>query len=261
MIFNKSHSGSRLLARLVEESGIWLGDDLNDSRDAHGLLRLVRYTVEHYYPDYDRLWRGDGRNDGALVGLLVGAFADHLRGRGDRRWGWKLCETVYVLPLIDFLFPEARYIHLIRDGRDVAFSDHVAPVEPFWQKVYIDAVGVRRWRGLFFGAMGQIGYRLDSSRYNAQHWVNSVELGRRYGGMLRERYLEVRYEALCRNFADEGRRVLDFIAAPAAEAGLEAIGPTVTTDAIGKFRRHNRLRVAAVTRYARPLLTTLGYTD
>ncbi len=261
VIFNKSHSGSRLLARLVEASGVWMGGSLNASHDAEGLMKLVRYAVEHYYPDYERLWHGGGRTDGALAGLIQGTFADHLEGRGDRPWGWKLCETGYILPLIDFLFPAARYIHLIRDGRDVAFSDHVAPNEPFWQKIYVDAVGVRRWRGLLFGAMGQLGYRLDSPRYNIQHWVNSVEVGRRYGAMLRERYLEVRYETLCRDFDREARRILAFIQAPDPEAGIAAIRPLVTTAAIGKFRHRNPLRVAAVKRYARPLLTALNYTD
>ena len=261
VVFNKSHSGSRLVAQLLEASGVWLGSDVNDSRDSVSLLKLVRYLVEHYYPDYDTLWHGAGARDGALLGLIQGAFADHLQGRESHAWGWKLSETVYVLPLIDFLFPGARYVHIIRDGRDVAFSNHVPPVEAFWQKVYVNAVGVRRWRGLLFGAMGQIGYRFDSSLYNAQHWVNSVELGRRYGAMLRERYLEVRYEDLCRDFDTEGRRLLAFTGAPDVETGLAAMRPSVTTESIGKFRRHNPLKVAAVKRYARPLLVALGYTD
>jgi len=36
------------------------------------------------------------------------------RPPGARR-GWKLCETGHALPVISRLFPEARFLHLIRD--------------------------------------------------------------------------------------------------------------------------------------------------
>ena len=262
VVFNKSHSGSRLLARLLAASGVFMGGDRNASEDALPLLKLVQYFVAHYYPDASALWDETRPVDGALLGLVEGVFADHLRGHdGKQPWGWKLCETVYALPLIDFLFPGARYVHLIRDGRDLAFSNHVAPVEPFWQKVFVDAVGVGHWRGLAYGTMARIGYRLDAPRYNMQHWTNSVSLGRRYGAMLGGRYLEVRYEALCREFESEAARVLGFAGVPDADAGIAALRGEVSLNGVGKFRRQPWWRRARVTAYGRPLLKTLGYDD
>ncbi len=262
VVFNKSHSGSRFLARLLAASGIFMGAERNASEDALPLLNLVTYFVEHYHPDASGLWDAARPVDGTLPGLAEAVFAQHLRGHdGSQAWGWKLCETVYALPLIDFLFPGARFVHLIRDGRDVAFSDHVAPVEPFWQKVFVDAVGVGHWRGLAYGTMARLGYRLDAPRYNMQHWCNSVSLGRRYGAMLRDRYLEVRYEALCRQFEPEAARVLAFSGAPEPEAGVAALRGEVSLDSIGKFRRQPWWRQARVASYGRPLLRSLGYDD
>ena len=262
VVFNKSHSGSRVLARLLAASGVCMGAECNDSGDALPVLKLVRYFVEHHYPDGARLWDEARPADGALLGLVEGVFLDHLREHDARQpWGWKLCETVYALPLIDFLFPGAKFVHLIRDGRDVAFSNHVAPVDSFWQKVYLDVVGVGRWRGLAYGTMARIGYRLDAPRYNMQHWCNSVSLGRRYGAMLRERYLEVRYEALCRDFDIEARRLLGFARAPEPEAGIAALRGEVNIDGVGKFRREPWWRQARVVSYGRPLLKSLGYDD
>ena len=43
---------------------------------------------------------------------------------------------------------EARYIHLIRDGRDVAFSDHHAPDKAFWRKVYFNTDRIRDLAGV-----------------------------------------------------------------------------------------------------------------
>lgn len=262
VVFNKSHSGSRLVARLLGEAGVFMGAERNASEDALPLVKLVTYFVEHYYPDASGLWDAGRPADRALLGLVEGVFADHLRGHdGAQAWGWKLCETVYALPLIDYLFPGAKFVHLIRDGRDVAFSDHVAPVEPFWQKVFVDAVGVGHWRGLAYGTMARLGYRLAAPRYNMQHWCNSVSLGRRYGAMLKDRYIELRYEALCRDFEAEAGRVLAFAGAPQAEAAIAALRDEVSLDGIGKFRRQPQWRRARVTSYGRPLLKALGYDD
>jgi len=40
-------------------------------------------------------------------------------------WGWKFPETYLIAPLVHDVFPEARFIHMIRDGRDIAFKNHL----------------------------------------------------------------------------------------------------------------------------------------
>ena len=152
VVFCKSHSGSRLLAQLIEQAGVYMGARQNESSDSLDLLELVKNLVELYYPDYSPLWNAAGRRDdvASTAELARKAIADHLKGRDSSSrslWGWKLCETLYVLPVIDFLFPEARYIHLIRDGRDVAFCNHTSPNTPFWKKIYFNTDRMERWRG------------------------------------------------------------------------------------------------------------------
>ncbi len=259
VIFNKSHSGSRLLAKLVRSSGIYMGAHQNESGDSEDILELVEYVVEHYYPDFNRLWRNDETADARLCALLTRAIRQHLHGSGTQRWGWKLSETGYVLPLVDYLFPQARYLHLIRDGRDIAFSNHVPPFNAFWQKIYINAEGVRYWRGLWFGQMSKLAYRFDPLPYNVQHWINSVMVGRQFGSMLGNRYMETRYEDLCLRFDAEAQRILSFIDAPNVTTAIATLRPDVSATAIGKFRRHPPWQRWRAERLARPLLTTLGY--
>ena len=194
VVFNKSHSGSRLLARLIAEAGVFMGAHQNESNDSWDVLKLVEYLVSEYYPDYGPLWDVNRPPDRTLPGLIRDVFASHTEGLPpNAAWGWKLCETAYILPVLDFLFPDARYIHLIRDGRDVAFTDHRAPNRPFWKKIYFNTDGIMAWRGLKFHGRD---YARRSHVYNAMHWANSVAVGRAYGAMLRDRYREVRYEDL-----------------------------------------------------------------
>jgi len=259
VIFNKSHSGSRLLAAVVERAGVFMGAHQNESRDSLDLLDLVTHLVLAHYPDYGPLWDGPAAADPALPSLIRRVFAGHLSGfepGAGGRWGWKLCETVYILPVIDFLFPDARYVHLIRDGRDVAFCDHHGPSNAFWRKLYFNTDRITSWRG---HRLTRRSYRLWSCIYNAQHWVNSVSLGRRYGAMLRERYLEVRYEALCLDFEPTLARLLEFIGLPEALPACTPMRSDVRRGSIGKHTREPWLRRYAVNRVAKPLLLELGY--
>jgi hypothetical protein len=259
VVFNKSHSGSRFLARVLAHGGVFMGSHQNESCDALDLVELVQHVVRRYYPDYARLWGGEGADDAVLPDLIRTVFRRHLATRdaaAERPWGWKLCETAYILPLIDFLFPTARYIHLIRDGRDVAFCDHVAPSDPFWKKIYFNTDHIASWRG--YRLTGE-DYLKRSYVYNTVHWVNSVNVGRSYGAMLRERYLEVRYEALCWDFARTVERVLGFIGAPSAAATIEALRPEVHSNSIAKYRRASWWKMRRILDIAKPELLALGY--
>lgn len=259
VVFNKSHSGSRLLAELVRSAGIYMGAHQNASGDSEDILELVEHVVEQHYPDFNELWQQGACRDGGVCARITRAFQRHLGGGRVGRWGWKLCETTYVLPLIDYLFPQARYLHLIRDGRDVAFSNHVPPFNRFWQKVYTGSAGTRYWRGLWFGPLSKLTYRIDPLPYNVQHWMNSVTVGRHFGAMLRERYMETRYEDLCLRFDSEALRILSFIDAPDKTVAIASLRPSIATMAVGKYRRRPAWQRWRAERLARPLLTALGY--
>lgn len=261
VVFNKSHSGSRLLAELIGEAGVFMGAERNASWDALPLLDLVEALVRGYYPDYAPLWAPAHVPDGALLELARSAFERHLAGH-DRAhgapWGWKLCESLYALPVLDYLLPGARFVHLVRDGRDVAFCDHKAPTDAFWRKVYFDTDRMRTWRGM---PLDPGWYRRRAHLFNARHWVNSVGVGRAYGMMLRERYLEVRYEDLCRDFAATASRVLRFVDAPAADEAIARLAPSVRDASIGRHRAEPPRKLAQVVAIEKPLLLALRYLD
>ncbi len=259
VVFNKSHSGSRLLAKVLAAAGVFMGAHRNESEDSLDMFDLVQHLVLEYYPDYTSLWRPGGIADPVLPDLIRDVVRRHLEGFdriGHSPWGWKLCETTYTIPVIDFLFPGAKFIHLIRDGRDVAFCDHHGPTEPFWKKIYFDTPHIASWCGHQLTGRA---YQTRPYIYNAQHWLNSVRVGRRYGAMLRERYLEVRYEDLCTNFAATAQRVLAFAGVKWAAAAVADLQSTVRPASVHKHQSQPWWRMRRVLRIIKPELLCLGY--
>jgi hypothetical protein len=94
------------------------------------------------------------------------AFSLYAEAQSKTRYGDKTPTYVFHLPMLAGAFPEARFVHVVRDGRDVALS-------------LIDAS---------FGP--------DNMREAAAYWRRHVEAGRAAGRMLGDRYLEIRYEEL-----------------------------------------------------------------
>src|SRR2546425_6282923 len=102
------------------------------------------------------------------------------------RWGDKTPGYVKHTRAVQDLLPEARFIHIIRDGRDVAVSL------------------IEEWR-----ASG----RVMSVTRAAERWVSKISVGREQARELRF-YLEVRYEDLVLDSESVLRRICDFIDLP-----------------------------------------------
>lgn len=204
--------------------------------DAHeAVLASVRRTAPHDLADATRA-----------------TYAAYAREQGARRYMDKTPDYVARMDLIAGLLPEARFVHLIRDGRAVAASLLAQPWGP------------------------------DDPVVAARHWVSRVRKGRNSARRLGpDRVMEVRYEALVDDpetalrdicaFAEldfdptvldhrgGATRALEQVAAPASHGSLLApldpvIGMATWIDLDESTQRS--ILVAAA-----PMLRTLGYCD
>ncbi|MEO8667311.1 MAG: sulfotransferase [Bauldia sp.] len=252
ILFNAAHSGSSLLADALAEAGVFMGAERNPYGDATAIVPLVRQVVERHMPDVGRI---NDHSDPVLSAVAVAAFAEHLKGRlPGAPWGWKLGETVFIVPLLARLFPTARFVHVVRDGRDVAFSPFLAPKDPFWRKVHFNTDRITSWHGL---AMTQRAYRARGPLFNAIRWVNSASLGRAYGAMLGPRYREVRYEDLVSDFATVVTGLCDWLEISATASSAAH----VHARSVGKWRKQPRREIEAVMAILEPTLTCFSYGD
>ena len=108
------------------------------------------------------------RPPGSLAEATDLLFSSYAQAHGKPRWGDKTPPYVMCMDGLSKILPDARFVHIIRDGRDVALS----------------------YSSVSFGPR-------DDPVAQAEFWSRRVEAGRRSGERLGpDRYLEVRYEDL-----------------------------------------------------------------
>ena len=120
------------------------------------------------------------------------------------RWGDKTPMYMRHLPLLDRLFPDAQYVHLIRDGRDAALSFLRMP----------EGTYTRTWA------------HPDTAAEFACLWRSEVcaARGTRDSDVGPARYLEVRYEDLVAGPDDVVEGICDFAGLPYEPAMLDYAG-------------------------------------
>lgn len=98
------------------------------------------------------------------------------------------------------LFPEARFVHVIRDGRDVALSMRRA---------------ARSWDA-------SMGRSLPMS-WHGEAWRRQLQIARQHRDILGDRYMELRYEELRRDVVAAARSLFEFAGIPYDDAILEKV--------------------------------------
>jgi hypothetical protein len=135
--------------------------------------------------------------------FVTGIFDLYGKGQGKRLVGDKTPAYVRRIPTLHALWPEAKFVHLIRDGRDVCMS-------------------ATNWRKADH-ALGRFStWEVDQVSTAAVWWEWHVRLGREDGGSLAPNlYHEVRYEELVSEPAKECENLCDFLDLPYDDAMLK----------------------------------------
>jgi hypothetical protein len=146
------------------------------------------------------------RNGGDFLRVVMGEIA---RAGGYQRWAVWGPDNLLYIPKIKQQIPEALFIHVVRDGRDVALAlDRKKFIRPFpWD----------RNERLFVSAL---------------HWMWKVETGRRHARTLGSDYTEVHFEDLVLHPSETLETVGKFI-------GQTLDFETIRKTEVGALRRPN----------------------
>jgi len=230
-IFGHARSGTTMLARLIR-----LHPEVHCNYQAHFFTRaplLESLVADEEVGDW--LKRNSNRwNHGKdLSPVVLRVVADYILEREARLEGKRIVGDKSPSSLLDGqsvrlmhkVYPDARLIYIIRDGRDTVISHRFQAFIDFPQHLTKEDLNIRgdfaKTPEPFLAGKRSI-FTEQSLRRAAEGWVRNVseteQLGKQLYG---ERYFSLRYEDLLEHPWEEMGRVWDFLGAVPAEPELQ----------------------------------------
>lgn len=214
-LFGMERSGTTLLSMMIgahpqiavplATTGLWvefagcLDSDFNGLASRDDVVRLVDALHAH---ERIRLWDAELDRESLLedlpladYGAIVARFhATYARSKGKRFWANVDIGTFDNMDIVNTWFADARFLHIIRDGRDVALSHQTMP------------------------------YGAGNISECARAWVSRTTMSEKMGRILGpSRYMTIRFEDLVLNTRATLDSICDFIGVPFDERMLRYV--------------------------------------
>ena len=240
-------SGTRVIARIAKHAGYNLGSRLNSSEDA---LEFYSFHDTWINPFVSSQRRGESVTPWQSARMkedFHAALARHIpeAERCGTRWGWKAPRSIYLLPFLHAQFAQLKFIHLLRDGRDMALS-------PNQNQLRKHGRAVLSWRERLFHSTAESSMLL---------WANvnlrAADCGE---ASLRENYLPIRFEDLCSKPLETTARIVNFLEAPIDPAPIARTEIT-PPGSLGRWRTCSPQIVSKLETMAATSLRRFGYLE
>ena len=252
-------SGTRLVSRLLSEGGVMMGFDCNKERDTLTFTHLFKHprwfgptfgTDQSIHPRlhalHEKISFARMPSTEQEIRLYLMAGMNHMVSRYwykyhllwvlkragkllftkpisyDRRWGWKESHTTFHLQGIAAYYLEPKYIHIIRNGLDMAYSRTHQELADW---------------GHCFG----LNRRDTSPRNIFECWYRfnkyALETGRRLFG---SRFLAIRFEELCTQNRPQVQKLFAFCELDPNTATPKIIGIPRLPPSVGRYRKNDQ---------------------
>ena len=249
-------SGTRVIAEILHAQGIYLGDDLNAAFDNLWFTLLFK-RAELFPDDNNldemnqgcdlflkvmtraqRVDAGLTPQDHQLLNQLAAedrlqhpkewlkkrvesiqtrCREQHSDATDNNRWGWKEPNSHFFVPYLKARIPELKYIHVVRHGLDMAFSNNQNQLALWGKKLLGHPVDVN-----------------DPSDA-LSYWCRVHRRVKKYADDLQESVLWIDFERLCQQPEKQLPALLDFVGVSGGDVALQSLDvePPGST---GRFR-------------------------
>ena len=241
-------SGTRLIAQILKELGFYVGSDLNDANDNlwFTLLFKRREVLAESGEQFSQLvdiflegMAGDKNFSIAQVKLIkklslidrpqhpvewLRKRADSLLAKQDNQekvkyWGWKEPNTHVVINRLQKALPDIKYIHVVRNGLDMAHSANQNQL--------------KLWGSHFIGADYEI-----SPYYSLKYWSivhrRVLELGESMGA----RFFLLNYDQFCLDPTNSLKKLCGFLEVDISNSQISDLSQLIKVpNSIGRFKQ------------------------
>jgi Sulfotransferase family len=250
VLLGRGGGGTRLLSALADELGVFIGNERNEPGDSLEMVPAV----------YRALLRNEHEGDGARARSaqeLAVAANQMLDGQAaGAPWGFKVPEAMLLTEPLMEAFPQARFVHLVRDPPNTCLRRTHMTARPDNEVGRACLRSAYRHAGL--DARQAISdHPCVRMAYTTVHQVGGV-LGLRDAGGLDGRYLEVRFEDLVDHPTRLVAYLADWLAARVEWPGV--LASVVSSQRAGAVATDvPAADVERVHQIVRPLRIRLGY--
>ena len=247
-------SGTRALQGSLHKAGFFVGTRINHAGDAMDFEPFLDEIInpilrESRSLDYalDQISHGTGKAaEQGFKAALKAYTADLPQEAG--LWGWKNPRSMYILPIIFAVCPGMSFLHLVRDGRDMALSNNQNQPKKHYQALFGDAYEACQ------DAAPECAIRLWATANSQVADWGERELG--------NRYMRVRFEDVCASprvvmYDTLIKSGIEPAVADRASAGADAV--IKTPSSLGRWQRLSDEDARALTEKFADTLKRFGY--
>lgn len=210
-------SGTRIFAKICIDVGIYMGAKLNESLDSLSFYDFYNFWINKSWNrnQFDNDQTAQRDKD------FRQCVADHRAAipHTNARWGWKGPRSMFLVELFYKHYPGLKFIHVVRDGRDMAYSENQNQLHAHGQVLL----------GMQFG-------NLRKPYCSILLWNVINRSVAKFGeSVMGDRYLRIRFEDICTKPVLTGRLLIDFLGCH--DADVRALTHSVRVPvSIGRWR-------------------------
>lgn len=251
-------SGTRLVVSLLQNMGVAFNGELNESLDNlwFSLLYVRRSVLLRSDEELDRLaWlftnaMRHGKEVPAELKTTLDEACSHDRSpvlppdllrtahqsilsvpAADdlpEHWGWKQPNTHILLPMLDRSFPEMKYVYVVRNGLDMAFSENQNQLKYFWGDLLLEG-------------------DITATPVNAlRYWVAAHKRMQGFRQRMGHRLHFLSFDRLCTDPESELEALREFVGIPVSKQKIAELAADIAPPAtMGRFRQQDLSQFAA----------------
>ena len=234
-------SGTRVVALLCALAGYDMGSNLNEACDAMDFVSFYDTWINRYSFNKGDMSPEHYQSMENEFSRLLNDFRA-ASGDGASFWGWKNPRSMLMLPFFDDYFNgNMKFIHVIRDGRDMAFSKN--------QQQF-------RKHGEELAPQNFVG--LSNEARSIHFWGQTNMLAASYGeNLMADRYFRVRFEDLCLGHGETLEALSQFIDRSFSKVELHRV--VLPPKSIGRWKKEAPFKQDEVSMYGSAALHFFKY--
>ncbi len=243
---SRGHSGTRILGWELDKLGIKMGTTSENPAADSQFLKMTntikKIAQRHLHEPANAI------PSPADLRLFQKRMVQYLEWLGDTSspWGWKFPETYLIGNYVEATFPNALYIHMVRDGRDIAFKTHSTDRPKKLGKTLLKHINA-----------------FDRPQHirSALSWEFQIKRFEEFEEASNVKIHALSFEDLCQKPIETAEKLCEYIGFEMTQDCRDWIENNINPNKVSQYKSQDPEEIAKVESLIAPTLRKLGYLE